>query len=115
MNKILLLVLVLSSYAMAENVAYWKVHKVQSNDVLNIRAESTHKSNKISSIPFNEQCVKNHGCGKNIDLDAMMNMQEDEVKAFLAQAKEGWCFIEYKNTMGWVNKKFLQKSSQKCH
>ena len=115
MKKLLLLAFVLASCALAENITFWQVQKVKSNDALNIRAESTYKSSKLSSIPFNAQCVKSHGCGKDIDLEAMMHMQEDEVKAFLAQAKEGWCFIEYKDTKGWVNQKYLKKSSNKCN
>ncbi len=112
--KNLLLVLFISSSLFAEGIAYWQIQKVKSNDTLNIRAEATHKSKKITSIPYNAQCVKNHGCGKNIDLESMMNMQEEEIKAFLAQAKEGWCYVEYKGKKGWVNQNYLKESSKEC-
>ncbi|PHR54690.1 MAG: hypothetical protein COA44_12430 [Arcobacter sp.] len=112
--KILLLAFLLTSALFAENVAFWQVQKVKSNDTLNIRSGSTHKSEKITSIPFNETCIKNYGCGKDIDLEAMMHMQEKDVKAFLDQAKEGWCYVGYKGEKGWVNKKYLKTSTKTC-
>ena len=114
MKKLLLLPLLISSVLLAENTSFWQVQKVKSNDVLNIRSKSDHTSKKVSIIPFNEACVKSHGCGKDIDLESMMYMQEVEVKAFLEQAKTGWCFIEYKGNRGWVNKKFLKASTKPC-
>ena len=114
MKKLLLLPLLLSSALLADNNTFLQVQKVKSNDVLNIRAESSYTSKKVFTIPFNETCVQSHGCGKNIDLEAMMHMQESEVKDFLAQAKEGWCYIEYKENKGWVNKNFLKPSSKPC-
>jgi len=112
--KLLLLPLFLASSLLAENITYWQIQKVKSNDTLNIRSQATHKSDKITSIPYNEQCVKNHGCGKDIALEAMMHMQEAEVKAFLEQAQEGWCFIEYKDKKGWANQKYLKASTATC-
>ncbi len=91
--RLLILPLLLASSLIAENVSFWQITKVQSNDTLNIRAEATYKSAKVTSIPYNAQCVKNYGCGKDINFEAMLNMQEDEVKSFLAQAKEDYCFI----------------------
>lgn len=114
MKKLLLLPLLLSSVLLADNTTFWQVQKVKSNDTLNIRSKSVYTSKKVSSIPFNETCVKSHGCGKDIDLESMMHMQEEEVKAFLQQAKEGWCFVEYKGNKGWVNKKFLKATTKTC-
>ena len=112
--KLLILPLLLASSLLAQNVAFWQIQKVKSNDTLNIRSLSTHKSDKVASIPYNEQCVRNYGCGKNIDLEAMMDMQESEVKTFLQQAKEGWCFVEYKGKKGWVNQNYLKASTASC-
>lgn len=112
--KILFFTLLITSALFAESVSFWKVQKVKSNDSLNIRTEATHKSDKISSIPFNAQCVKNHGCGKDLDFESMMKMQEEEVKAFLAQAKEGWCYVEYKGKLGWVSQYYLSPSKTEC-
>ncbi|HIC43478.1 MAG TPA: hypothetical protein EYO73_04040 [Sulfurimonas sp.] len=115
MKKLLLSILILGSSLIADHITFWQINKVRSNDVLNIRSESIYTSKKISTIPFNEICVKNYGCGKDIELEPMMKMQEDEVKAFLAQAQEGWCFIEYQGNKGWVNKTFVKESTRTCN
>lgn len=112
--RLLILPLLLASSLLAQNVSFWQITKVKSNDALNIRALATYKSKKVTSIPYNAQCVKNHGCGQDISFEAMMNMQEDEVKAFLAQAKEDYCFVEYKGKFGWANKRYLKASTSPC-
>ena len=112
--KHILLILTISASLFAEGITYLKVQKVRSNDVLNIREKSTHESKKISSIPFNAQCVKSHGCGKDIDLVSMKDMQEEEIKAFLAQAKEEWCYVEQQGVFGWVNQYYLAPSTKEC-
>jgi len=109
-----LLTLLLLSSLHAEQIGFWKVQKVKSNDSLNIREMATHKSNKVSAIAHNAQCIKNHGCGKDIDLDSMMNMTEDQVKDFLSQAKDGWCYIEHQGHTGWVNQYYLKESKEEC-
>lgn len=112
--KPLFFILLISSALFAEGVAFWKVQKVKSNDSLNIRSKADHKSDKVSTIPFNGQCIKNHGCGKNLDFESMMNMEENEVKAFLAQAQEGWCYVEYKGKSGWVSQYYLTSDKTDC-
>jgi len=112
--KILFLPLLLISALFAEDVAFWQVQKVKSNDTLNVRSQSHYKSAKVMELPFNAQCVKNFGCGKDIKLEAMMNMQEAEVKTFLEQAKNNWCYIGYENKAGWVKKNYLKESTATC-
>lgn len=115
MKKLLILVsLLITSSLYAEQIGFWQVQKVKKNDSLNIREKASHTSKKVSSIPYSEQCVINHGCGKNIDFETMMNMQEDEIKAFLSQAKEEWCYVEYKGKSGWSNKYYLKASKKAC-
>ena len=104
----------MSTALFAEGISYWQVNNVRSNDVLNIREKSDHKSAKVSAIPHNAKCVINYGCGKDITLDAMANMQEEEIKLFLDQSKENWCYVAYQNKVGWVNKKYLKESTAKC-
>ena len=41
-------------------------------------------------------------------------MQEEEIKAFLAQSKEEWCYVEYDGNSGWVNSYYLTKSNAQC-
>jgi len=112
--KLLLLPLLMTTALLAENIAFWQIQKVKSNDTLNVRSQATHKSDKVTAIAYNAQCVKNLGCGKDINLEAMMHMQEAEVKAFLDQAQEGWCYVEYKGKQGWVNQKYLKANTSTC-
>jgi len=112
--RYLLFTVFLISSLFAEQITYVHVQKVKSNDVLNIRAKPTHKSDQVSSIPFNAQCLKNHGCGKDISFEAMMQMEEDEIKHSLYQATASWCYLEYEGKFGWVNRYYLDFSKVKC-
>ncbi len=114
MYKTLLLPFLFLSAVYAEGTSYVQVQNVKKWDALNMREKADHTSKKVSSIPYNEQCVISHGCGKDISLEAMGNMQEDEIKLFLAQAQENWCYVTYKGTFGWVNKKYLSASTATC-
>ena len=115
MKKLLILVSFLTTSSLyAEQISFWQVQKVKKNDSLNIREKASHTSKKVSSIPYNAQCVINHGCGKDIDFQAMMHMQEDEIKTFLSQAKEDWCYVEYDGKSGWSNKYYLKASGKIC-
>jgi len=115
MKKLLILVsFLITSSLYAEQINFWQVQKVKKSDSLNMREKAIHTSKKISSIPYNAQCVINHGCGKDIDFEAMLNMQEDEIKAFLSQAKEEWCYVEYNGKKGWSNKYYLKASKKSC-
>ncbi len=98
----------------AEEITYFEVKDVKSYDVLNIREKADHTSKKISGIAHNAQCVVSYGCGKDITLEAMGNMHEEEIRLFLNQSKENWCYITYQDKVGWVNKKFLKKSTGEC-
>jgi len=112
--KILFLSLFFFSALFAENVSFWKIQKVKSWDVLNIRTLSNYTSKKLAGIPAKETCVINHGCGKDVDFEAIIHMEEEAVKSFLDQAKEDWCYIEYKGTKGWVSKYYLTPSTSTC-
>lgn len=109
-----LLALLFSSSLFADQIDFFKIQKVKKNDSLNIRSLASHTSEKIGSIPSDAQCVKNNGCGKEIRFEALMHMQEDTLKAFLAQAEPEWCYVEYKGKMGWVNQYYLKKSASVC-
>jgi uncharacterized protein YgiM (DUF1202 family) len=109
-----LFALLFSSSLFANQIDFFQIQKVKKNDSLNIRSLASHTSEKIGSIPFDAQCVKNNGCGKEIRFEALMHMQEDELKAFLAQAEPEWCYVEYEGKMGWVNQHYLEKSASVC-
>lgn len=108
------LALLLSSSLLADQVDFFQIQKVKKNDSLNIRSLASHTSEKVGSIPSNALCVKNYGCGKEIRFEALMQMQEDTLKAFLAQAEPEWCYVEYEGKTGWVNQYYLEKSVSVC-
>jgi len=97
-----------------KRISFWQVQKVFSWDGLNIRKNANYTSEKIGQIPFNASCIVNHGCGKDIDFEAMGNMQEEEIKAFLAQSKEEWCYIDYDGISGWAHSYYLTDSQAEC-
>lgn len=113
-SRLALLALLLSSSLFADQIDFFQIQKVKKNDSLNIRSLASHTSEKIGSIPSDAQCVKNNGCGKEIRFEALMPMQEDELKAFLAQADPEWCYVEFEGKTGWVNQYYLEKSSSAC-
>ena len=86
--KIVILVLFSSSFsfATAGDPDNLDVRDVASNDVLWMHPTPSSKSKKIEEIPYNERCLKNLGC------------------------KEQWCKVNYRDTIGWVNRKFLGES-----
>lgn len=109
-----LFALLLSSSLFAQQIDFFKIQKVTTDDTLTIRSLASHTSEKVGSIPFDAQCVKNNGCGKEIRLEAMMQMEEEEINVFLAQAKPEWCYVEYDGKRGWVNQFYLKKSNAVC-
>ena len=112
--KIIFLLLSLSAFIFAEQTTFLQVQKVRSNDILHIRAKADYTSKSLGKIAHDAQCVVSHGCGKNIDFQAMMNMQEAEIAAFLAQAKEEWCYIDYDGISGWSHSYYLTESKAQC-
>ena len=97
-----------------KRITFWQVQKVFSWDGLNIRKNADYTSKKIGQIPYNSTCIVNHGCGKDIDFTAMVNMQEEEIKAFLAQSKEEWCYIDHDGITGWAHSYYLTESEASC-
>ena len=112
--KVIFLLISLSAFIFAEQVNFLQVQKVRSNDILHIRAKADYTSESLGKIAHNAQCVVSHGCGKNIDFQAMMHMQESEIAAFLAQAKEEWCYIDYDGISGWSHSYYLTTSTADC-
>lgn len=97
-----------------KRITFWQVQKVFSWDGLNIRNNADYTSKKVGQIPFDASCIVNHGCGKDIDFVAMGNMEEDEIKAFLGQSKEEWCYIDYDGISGWAHSYYLTESKAQC-
>jgi hypothetical protein len=60
-----------------------QVTKVETNDSLNIRQKTHHKSKKMGSIEASAKCLKRFNC------------------------KGKWCKVEYQSITGWVHKKYI--------
>lgn len=94
----------------ADGPDYWKVHGVESGDVLNIRREANWKFEKIGEIPPDGQCIKNLKCVGGLTLDEFTNLPEAEKDRIKKERPRG-CYIEYKGIKGWVAGRHLREGS----
>lgn len=81
------------SYAKTATTLY-KVTKVSSNDSLHIRKWPGAKSRITASLPFNAKNIKGTGKRKTV-------------------GRSKWLEVKWKNNRGWVNSRFLKRSSLK--
>jgi len=107
---LLLFLNVQSVYSTADGPDYWRVHDVESNDVLNIRKEADHRSEKVGEIPADGQCIKNLGCVGGLTFEEFTNLSEAE-KDKILKKRPRWCQIEYKGIKGWVAGPYLREGS----
>ena len=98
------------SFSEADGPDYWKIHGVESGDVLNIRREANWKSEKVGQIPSNGQCIKNLRCIGGLTYDEFTNFSEAE-KDKVKKDRPRWRHIEYKGTKGWVAGRYLREGS----
>ena len=113
-GSLILLLLLITHNALsdADGPDYWKVHGVESGDVLNIRREANWKSEKIGEIPLDGQCIKNLKCVGGLTMNEFTNLTEagkDRIK----RERPRWCHIEYKGIKGWVAGRYLREGSCK--
>ena len=92
----------------ADGPDYWRVHGVESNDVLNIRQEANARSEKVGSIPSTGQCIKNIRCVGGLTFDEFTNLSQDE-KDKIIRDRPRWCYVGYKGTEGWVAGRYLRE------
>ena len=107
LSKILLLVSIFSSAAIAEanGPDYWSVTGVASNDVLWMHTKPDHTSEKVGEIPHNGKCLDNLKCTSDLSFVEFEKLSPAEKKQLSHKSK--WCLVRYKDTEGWVSKKFL--------
>ncbi|HFU74133.1 MAG TPA: hypothetical protein ENK65_01110 [Helicobacteraceae bacterium] len=89
----------------------YEVVDVEADDVLNIRAQKTWKSEKVGEIPHYEKAVVALKCEGGVDFDTLMNMTPSEANKANAR-NPGWCWIVYDGKEGWASKRYLVES--KC-
>ncbi|MBU2709099.1 SH3 domain-containing protein [Zooshikella marina] len=101
---------VLNVWAEADGPDFWEVHSVAANDRLNIRQQPSWQSNKLGSIPPNEQCLPNIECTGGMTFQEATTLSESEKDA-LRKQRPRWCKIRYQGITGWVAAKYLRESS----
>ena len=95
-------------WATADGPDFWKVDNVASNDVLNVRANSSWKSQNVGEIPFNGVCLHNLECVGGLTMQEIMHLSESQ-KATLRQKRPKWCKVKYKQIIGWVSSRYLRE------
>jgi len=107
---LLLVSLTHQAFAEADGPDYWRVHGVDSGDVLNIRREADPTSEKIGEIPLEAQCIKNMKCIGGLTLNEFTTLSEAE-KEKIKKERPRWCQIEYQGITGWVAGRYLREGS----
>ena len=99
-----------NAYAEADGPDYWRVHGVNSDDVLNIRREANPTSEKIGQIPPDGQCIKNLRCIGGLTLNEFTTLSEAQ-KEKIKKERPRWCQIKFQGITGWVAGRYLREGS----
>ncbi len=97
------------AWATADGPDYWRVNGVDANDVLNLRAGPTWKSNKIGEIPHDADGLANYICIGGMSFTEFQTATEAEREA---ARKTVWCRVGYRDRIGWVAGRYLQEGDQ---
>jgi hypothetical protein len=96
--------------AEADGPDYWRVHGVDSGDVLNIRCEANPTSEKIGQIPPDGQCIKNLKCIGGLTLNEFTTLSEAQ-KEKIKKERPRWCQIKFQGITGWVAGRYLREGA----
>ena len=94
------------SHATADGPDYFAVKDVRSDDVLNIRSQPDHTSQKIGEIPHDGRGITNLGCIGGAGLAEWMMMNEAEKEE---SKNSRWCHIQYSGIEGYVAGRYLKE------
>ena len=92
------------AWATADGPDFWRVTGVAANDVLNMRARATWKSEKIGKIPPETDGVANYGCRGYLSYEEFERATPAEREA---ARKRVWCLVGYRDRIGWVAGRYL--------
>jgi hypothetical protein len=87
------------------------VKLIKNCETLVMKEEPDRNSKEIFTRIWNEGCVQNYGCLREVtqkELDAM----DEKERAFAAWKYPVWCKVNAKGQVGWVRKQFL--SDEPC-
>jgi hypothetical protein len=87
------------------------VKLIKNCETLVMNEEPNRKSKEIFTRIWNEGCVQNYGCLREVtqkELDAM----DEKSRAFAEWKHPVWCKVNAKGHVGWVRKQFL--SDEPC-
>lgn len=87
---------------------YFRVDGVASDDVLNIRSGGFASADKIGSIPFDGNGLKNLGCVGGLSY-AEWGVATDAERTVARQRR--WCQISYHGVEGWVAGWYLREGT----
>lgn len=97
----------------ADGPDFWQVRDVASDDVLNIRAQSDWRSDKVGEIPHDGRCIRNLGCVGGLTLQEFTDLSKAEQEK-IKKKRPRWCQIEYQGQSGWVAGRYLQEDEGMC-
>ena len=94
--------------AEADGPDFYAVTGVAADDVLNIRAAPSARSEKLGEIPHDARGLENLGCQglpSFAEWQAMTGQQRQESR------KDYWCRVKYEELEGWVAGRYLREDS----
>jgi hypothetical protein len=100
--------LVPDALAEADGPDFYAVTGVAADDVLNIRAEPSARSEKLGEIPHDARGLENLGC---LGLPSFVEWQAMTGQQRQASRKDYWCRVKYQELAGWVAGRYLREDS----
>ena len=82
------------------------VKLIKNCETLVMNEEPNRKSKEIFTRIWNEGCVQNYGCLREVTQKELDDMDEKE-RAFAEWKNPVWCKVNAKGQVGWVRKQFL--------
>lgn len=90
--------------AQASGPDFFKIADLKTDDNVNVRSEPNANAKIIGKIAKNTDGVKNLGCKGGLTKKQWEKANEARKKA---DARTGWCEVEFKDVKGWVLRRLL--------
>jgi len=96
------------AFAQASGPDYFKIIDLKTDDNVNVRSEPNANAKIVGKIPENTDGVKNLGCKGGLTAKQWEKANDARKKA---DARTGWCEVEFKDVKGWVSRRLLVEGS----